>query len=471
MSENNLKYDLLIIGGGPGGYVAAIRASQLGLNVGLVERENLGGVCLNWGCIPTKALLRSSEVKHLLDNSKSYGFSIPDYKVNFEDIIKRSRTVAKSLSSGVEHLMKKNKINVHKGLAKIIESSRDQKVVKVIDKEKNELKISSKFLIIATGATSKNLPFVSSDGINILDYRTAMTPKELPKSLIIVGSGAIGSEFASFYNDLGCKVTIVEVQDKILPNEDHEISEFVLKSFKNRGIDIHINSELQSVNTKVSSVECEIKNGDKKSKLSADKLLLSVGIKPNVEDLGLEALNIEMEKGFIKTNELMKTSENGIYAIGDVTDGPWLAHKASHEGILCVDAIKGLKTHKIKKENIPGCTYSRPQIASIGLTEKKALELNHEIKVGRFPFIGNGKAIALGEPEGFIKTIFDKKTGEFLGAHLVGPEVTELIQGFAIAKKLETTEEDLMETIFPHPTLSEAMHESVLDAYDRVIHF
>ena len=249
------------------------------------------------------------------------------------------------------------------------------------------------------------------------------------------------------------------------------LKSFVLKSFENRGIDIHINSELQSVNTKVSSVECEIKNGDKKSKLSADKLLLSVGIKPNVEDLGLEALNIEMEKGFIKTNELMKTSENGIYAIGDVTDGPWLAHKASHEGILCVDAIKGLKTHKIKKENIPGCTYSRPQIASIGLTEKKALELNHEIKVGRFPFIGNGKAIALGEPEGFIKTIFDKKTGEFLGAHLVGPEVTELIQGFAIAKKLETTEEDLMETIFPHPTLSEAMHESVLDAYDRVIHF
>ena len=270
---------------------------------------------------------------------------------------------------------------------------------------------------------------------------------------------------------MGCKVTIIEVQNKILPNEDHEISEFVLKSFENRGIDIHINSELQSVNTKVSFVECEIKIGNKKNKLSADKLLLSVGIKPNIEDLGLEKLNIEMEKGFIKTDELMNTSENGIYAIGDVTDGPWLAHKASHEGILCVDAIKGLKTHKIKKENIPGCTYSRPQIASIGLTEKKALELNHEIKVGKFPFVGNGKAIALGESEGFIKTIFDKKTGEFLGAHLVGPEVTELIQGFAIAKKLETTEEDLMETIFPHPTLSEAMHESVLDAYDRVIHF
>ena len=267
------------------------------------------------------------------------------------------------------------------------------------------------------------------------------------------------------------KSTIIEVQNKILPNEDHEISEFVLKSFKNRGIDIHINCELLSVDIKNSSVECEIKIGNKKNKLSADKLLLSVGIKPNIEDLGLEELNIDMEKGFIKTNELMKTSENGIYAIGDVTDGPWLAHKASHEGILCVDAIKGLKTHKIQKENIPGCTYSRPQIASIGLTEKRALELNHEIKVGKFPFIGNGKAIALGEPEGFIKTIFDKKTGEFLGAHLVGPEVTELIQGFAIAKKLETTEEDLMETIFPHPTLSEAMHESVLDAYDRVIHF
>ncbi len=471
MSDIDLNYDITIIGGGPGGYVAAIRASQLGFNVGLIEKENLGGVCLNWGCIPTKALLRSSEVKHLLDHSKSYGFSISNYQVNFEDIIKRSRSVAKSLSSGVEHLMKKNNINVHNGTARITVSNKNKKVVEVIDQENKVHKITSKFLIIATGATSKNLPFVSSDGKNILDYRSAMTQKELPKSLIVVGSGAIGSEFASFYNDLGCKVTIVEVQNKILPNEDHEISDFVLKSFQNRGIIIHKNCELDNVEIKSSSVKCEIKSGDKKNKLSADKLLLSVGIKPNIENLGLEKLNIKMENGFISTNELMETSENGIYAIGDVTDGPWLAHKASHEGILCVDSIKGLKTHKIKKENIPGCTYSRPQIASIGLTEKKALELNYEIKIGRFPFIGNGKAIALGESEGFVKTIFDKKTGEFLGAHLVGPEVTELIQGFAIAKKLETTEEDLMETIFPHPTLSEAMHESVLDAYNRVIHF
>ena len=471
MSELNEKYDILVIGGGPGGYVSAIRASQLGFKVGVIEKENLGGVCLNWGCIPTKALLRSSEVKHLLDNSKSFGFSISNYKVNFEEIIKRSRSVAKSLSSGVEHLMKKNKIKVHNGIAKIIDSNKNNKVVEVVGFGNKTYKLHSKFLIVATGATSKNLPFVSSDGINILDYRSAMTPKALPESLVVVGSGAIGSEFASFYNDLGCNVTIIEAQNKILPNEDDEISSFVQKSFQKRGIVIHTNCELVKVENKDESVQSEIKVGDKKIKLNSSKLLLAVGIEPSINNLGLDAFKIEMEKGFIKTNDRMETSESGIYAIGDVTNGPWLAHKASHEGILCVDGIKGLKTHKINKENIPGCTYSRPQIASIGLTEKKALELKYDIKVGRFPFVGNGKAIALGESEGFIKTIFDKKTGEFLGAHLVGPEVTELIQGFAIAKKLETTEEDLMETIFPHPTLSEAMHESVLDAYDRVIHY
>ena len=471
MSELNEKYDILIIGGGPGGYVSAIRASQLGFKVGVIEKENLGGVCLNWGCIPTKALLRSSEVKHLLDNSKSFGFSISNYKVNFEEIIKRSRSIAKSLSSGVEHLMKKNKINVHNGIAKVIDSNKNNKVVEVVGSGNKTYKLHSNFLIVATGATSKNLPFVSSDGNNILDYRSAMTPKALPESLVVVGSGAIGSEFASFYNDLGCNVTIIEAQNKILPNEDDEISSFVQKSFQKRGIVIHTNCELVKVENKDESVQSEIKVGDKKIKLNSSKLLLAVGIEPSINNLGLDTFKIEMEKGFIKTNDRMETSESGIYAIGDVTDGPWLAHKASHEGILCVDGIKGLKTHKINKENIPGCTYSRPQIASIGLTEKKALELKYDIKVGRFPFVGNGKAIALGESEGFIKTIFDKKTGEFLGAHLVGPEVTELIQGFAIAKKLETTEEDLMETIFPHPTLSEAMHESVLDAYDRVIHY
>lgn len=465
------KFDLIIIGGGPGGYVAAIRASQLGFNVALIEKENLGGICLNWGCIPTKSLLRSSEIKHLLDNSNSFGFSISDYKINFDDIIKRSRSVAKTLSSGVSHLMKKNKVKVFFGSAKILNSSPNDKKIEVKNAQNELTQLNCNYLIIATGAKSKNLPFVSSDGNNVLDYKSAMVPKKLPKSLVIIGSGAIGCEFGSFYNDLGCKVTIVEVRENILPNEDIDISKFVQKSFIDRGIVIKTKNQLFDVKINNDQVICKIKNNEKNEELKTDKLLLAVGIEPNINNLGLENLDIEFKNNFINTNALMETSEKGIFAIGDVTDGPWLAHKASHEGILCVNGIKGIKTHAIKKENIPGCTYSRPQVASIGLTEKIALEQNYDIKVGRFPFIANGKAQALGECEGFIKTIFDKKTGEFLGAHLVGPEVTELIQGFAIAKKLETTEEDLMETIFPHPTLSEAMHESVLDAYNKVIHF
>ncbi len=464
------KFDIIIIGGGPGGYVAAIKASQLGFKVALIEKENLGGICLNWGCIPTKSLLRSSEIKHLIDNSNDYGFSISNYKINFGDIIKRSRSVAKNLSSGVSHLMKKNNVSVFTGHAKILKSGFDEKLVEV-QHENKFIKLSCGYIVIATGATSKNLPFISSDGNKVLDYKSAMMPKELPKSMVIIGSGAIGCEFGSFYSDLGCKITIVELQENILPSEDFEISQFVRKKFEERGIIIKTKSQLIDAKLEKSEVLCNIKVNDTNEEIKAEKLLLAIGIEPNVKNLGLENLNIDFKNNFINTNSLMETSEKGIFAIGDVTDGPWLAHKASHEGIICVNGIKGLNTHKIKKENIPGCTYSRPQVASIGLTEKRAKELNYDFKVGKFPFIANGKAQALGETDGFIKTIFDNKTGEFLGAHLVGPEVTELIQGFAIAKKLETTEQELMDTIFPHPTLSEAMHESVLDAYDKVIHF
>ncbi|MDC3116352.1 dihydrolipoyl dehydrogenase [Alphaproteobacteria bacterium] len=469
MTKNN--YDLIVIGGGPGGYVAAIKASQLGMSVALVEDKHLGGICLNWGCIPTKALLRASEIRHMLDNVGEFGFTISNIKMDINNITKRSRKVAAQLSGGISHLLKKNKVDVFEGFGYLDKGTVASKII-IIKTEKEIIRKKAQNVIIATGARSRNLPFVSSDGINIWDYKTAMTPPKLPSSLIIIGSGAIGMEFASFYNDLGVNVTVVEALSSILPNEDEDISKVVESNFKKRGMNIKTNATLKSVKTLDKSVTAEISVNGKIEKINSEKLILAIGIIANTENLGLNNYNIKLDKGHIITNEWLETDEKGIYAIGDVTAGPWLAHKASHEGILCVEKIAGHKNIKpIDKNSIPGCTYCRPQVASIGLTEKNAKSQNLNIKVGKFPFIGNGKAIALGDSEGMIKTIFNKDTGELLGAHMVGPEVTELIQGFSIAKKLETTEQELMHTIFPHPTLSESMHESVLDAYNQAIHY
>lgn len=468
---NNKIYDVIVIGGGPGGYVAAIRASQLGLSVALVEDKHLGGICLNWGCIPTKALLRASEIKHMLDNVNEFGFSVSNIKVDIKKVTERSRKVASQLSAGISHLLKKNKVKVFNGFAEIDKNTDQIKKVKIKSKDGINTELA-KNIIIATGAKSRNLPFVKSDGINVWDYKTAMTPQDLPNSLVIIGSGAIGMEFASFYNDLGVKVTVIETLTNILPNEDEDISKIVQNNFIKRGIDIKTNTSLKSVKIDNNSVSSEISTDGIKSLIKSEKLILAVGIIANTQNIGLEKFNIKTDKGHIVTNEYLETDEKGIYAIGDVTGGPWLAHKASHEAILCVEKIAGLSDlTPLDKSSIPGCTYCRPQVASIGLTEKAAKIKNINIKVGKFPFIGNGKAIALGDSEGLIKTIFNKDTGELVGAHMVGPEVTELIQGFSIAKKLETTEHELMHTIFPHPTLSEGMHESVLDAYNQAIHY
>ena len=468
---SNIDYDLFIIGGGPGGYVAAIKASQLGMSVALVEDKHLGGICLNWGCIPTKALLRASEIRHMLDNVDEFGFTVSGIKMDINNITKRSRKVASQLSSGISHLLKKNKVQVFEGFGSLVKDKTNIKKIRIKTKD-NNINKTAKNVILATGARSKNLPFVSSDGVNIWDYKTAMTPSKLPSSIIIVGSGAIGIEFASFYNDLGVDVTIVEALPSILPNEDIDISNIVKLNFEKRGIKIKTNSTLKSVTNKKNSVSAEIITNDDVETINSEKLILSIGIVANTENLGLEDFNVKIDKGHVVTNEFLETDEKGIYAIGDITDGPWLAHKASHEGILCVEKIAGHKNLKpIDKTSIPGCTYCRPQIASIGMTETQAKSKNLNLKIGKFPFIGNGKAIALGDSEGLIKTIFDQDTGELIGAHMVGPEVTELIQGFSIAKKLETTEQELMHTIFPHPTLSEGIHESVLDAYNQAIHY
>ncbi len=468
----DVDYDLIVIGGGPGGYVAAIRASQLGMTVALVEDKHLGGICLNWGCIPTKALLRASEIRHLLNNVDEFGFKVSGIKMDINNITKRSRKVASQLSSGISHLLKKNNVQVFEGFGSLAKDTSNIKKIRIKTKDNNNIEKTTKNVILAAGARSRNLPFVSSDGVNIWDYKTAMTPPKLPSSLIIVGSGAIGIEFASFYNDLGVDVTIVEALPSILPNEDIDISKIVKLNFEKRGIKIRTNSALKSVTTRENSVSAEIITNEKVETISSEKLILAIGIIANTEKLGLQDFNVKIDKGHIVTNEFLETDEKGVYAIGDITDGPWLAHKASHEGILCVEKIAGHQNLKpIDKTSIPGCTYCRPQVASIGMTETEARSKNLNLKIGKFPFIGNGKAIALGDSEGLIKTIFNKDTGELIGAHMVGPEVTELIQGFSIAKKLETTEYELMHTIFPHPTLSEGIHESVLDAYNQAIHY
>lgn len=461
------SYDLIVLGSGPGGYVAAIRASQLGLKTAIVERENLGGICLNWGCIPTKALLRSAEVFHNMKRAAEYGLAAENISADIDAVVKRSRGVASQLNKGVTGLMKKNKIDVIMGDGKIVEKGKVS-----VKTEKGEEELTAKNIIIATGARARDLPFAKADGERIWTYRHAMTPPEMPKKLLVIGSGAIGIEFASFYNDMGADVTVVEMMDRVVPVEDEEISKFLEKSLKKQGMTIMTGAGVKSIDAGAKGVKAEIEDSKGKvQKLEFSHVIVAVGIQPNVETVGLDELGIEPDERFhIKTDDMCRTNVEGIYAIGDVTGGPWLAHKASHEGVIAVEAIAGGHPHAMDVNNIPGCTYCHPQIASVGLTEAKAKAAGHDVKVGNFPFIGNGKAIALGETEGFIKTVFDAKTGELLGAHMIGAEVTELIQGYTVGKTLETTEAELMNTVFPHPTLSEMMHESVLDAYERVLH-
>ncbi len=461
------SYDLIIIGSGPGGYVAAIRAAQLGLRTAIVEREKLGGICLNWGCIPTKALLRTSEIHHYMTHASAYGLSAEKVSFDLAAIVDRSRKVAGQLNAGVKGLMKKNKIDVVEGEATIPAKGR----VKVA-KDGKSTELAAKHIIIATGARARDLPFAKADGKRIWTYRHAMVPSEMPTRLLVIGSGAIGVEFASFYTDMGAEVTIVEMLDRILPVEDEEVSAFMHKALTKQGMNIQVSAGVEKLESDGVGVKATIKSKDGKSEVqSFSHVIVAIGIVPNTEGLGLEAIGVKTDRGHIATDGYGRTSVDGIYAIGDVTGPPWLAHKASHEGVVCVEAIAGEKPHPFETWNIPGCTYSRPQIASVGLTEAKAKEAGKAIKVGKFPFIGNGKAIALGEAEGFVKTVFDAQSGELLGAHMVGAEVTELIQGYVVARQLETTEEELMHTVFPHPTLSEMMHESVLDAYGRALHY
>jgi dihydrolipoamide dehydrogenase len=459
-------YDVVVIGAGPGGYVAAIRASQLGLKTAIVEREHMGGICLNWGCIPTKAMLRSSEVFHLMHRAKDFGLSAENIGYDLDAVVKRSRGVAKQLNSGVGHLMKKNKVTTIMGEATLPAKG---KVSVRTDKGTQEL--SARNIILAPGARARELPGLEADGKRVWTYKHALVPPHMPKKLLVIGSGAIGIEFASFYNTLGADTTVVEVMDRILPVEDAEISAFARKSFEKQGMKIMTKAIVQKLDRAEDRVTAHIEANGKTETMEFDSVISAVGIVANTENLGLEKLGVKTDRSFVVTDEFCRTGVEGLYVIGDATNGPWLAHKASHEGVMVAELIAGRNdVHPVKPENIAGCTYCQPQVASVGLTEARAKEQGHDIRVGRFPFIGNGKAIALGEPEGMIKTIFDKKTGELLGAHMIGAEVTELIQGYIVGKKLETTEEDLMETVFPHPTLSEMMHESVLDAYDRVIH-
>lgn len=461
------SFDVVIVGSGPGGYVTAIRASQLGLKAAVIERAELGGICLNWGCIPTKALLRSSEIYHLMTHADDFGLSAKDIKFDVKKVVERSRAVAKQLSDGVKFLLKKNKVEVIAGEGKL----KSKGVLAVTNGGKSE-DVSAKHIIIATGARARTFPGLEPDGKLIWTYREAMLPDVMPKSLLVVGSGAIGIEFASFFNTLGAKTTVVEVMDRVLPVEDAEISGLAQKAFEKQGMTIHTGTTVEKLETGKDNVTATLKGKDGKTEsIIVDRVILAVGIVGNTEDLGLEAAGVKVERGHIVINEWGETGVPGLYAIGDVAGPPWLAHKASHEGVICVERIAGVEgLHPMETKNIPGCTYCWPQVASVGLSEEAAKAAGHKIKVGRFPFIGNGKAIALGEPEGLIKTVFDESTGELLGAHMIGAEVTELIQGYAVAKTLETTEAELMHTVFPHPTLSEMMHESVLDAYGRVLH-
>ena len=459
------NFDLIVIGAGPGGYVAAIRAAQLGMSVAIVERENLGGICLNWGCIPTKALLRSSEVFHLMHRAKEFGLSVEKPDFDLGEVVKRSRKVAGQLSGGIGHLMKKNKITTIMGTAKLTGKG---KVTVTTDKGAEEL--TAKNIVLATGARARELPGLEADGETVWTYRHALQPPHMPKKLLVIGSGAIGIEFASFYNTMGADTTVVEVMDRVLPVEDAEISAFAKKQFVKQGMKIMEKAMVKQLDRGKGTVTAHIEVGGKVEKHEFDTVISAVGIVGNVEDLGLEELGVKIDRTHVVTDEYCRTGVEGLYAIGDIAGAPWLAHKASHEGVMVAELMAGMHPHAVKPESIAGCTYCHPQVASVGYTEAKAKELGYDIKVGRFPFIGNGKAIALGEAEGMVKTVFDAKTGELLGAHMIGAEVTELIQGYVVGRQLETTEQDLMNTVFPHPTLSEMMHESVLDAYGRVIH-
>ena len=461
------SFDLVILGSGPGGYVAAIRAAQLGLSVAIVERERLGGICLNWGCIPTKALLRTSEIYHYMQHADAYGLSATGVSFDLAKVTERSRKVAGQLNSGVKSLMKKNKVTVVEGSG--ILTGATQVTVSTGDATRV---LDAKNVIIGTGARARDLPGVPADGIRIWTYRHAMVPPEMPTKLLVIGSGAIGVEFASFYNDMGAEVTVVEMLDRVLPVEDEEISAFMAKTLAKQGMRILVGAKVSDVTPGAGDVKATITTAEGKATVETfSHVIVAIGIVPNTENIGLEALGVETNRGHIVVDGFGRTNVPNLHAIGDVTGPPWLAHKASHEGIVCVENIAGQHPHAFETWNIPGCTYSRPQVASVGLTEAKAKEAGHTVKVGKFPFIGNGKAIALGEAEGFVKTIFDATTGELLGAHMVGAEVTELIQGYVIARQLETTEAELMETVFAHPTLSEMMHESVLGAYGRALHF
>ena len=462
------SFDVLVLGGGPGGYVAAIRAAQLGFATAVVEREHLGGVCLNWGCIPTKALLRTAEVAHVLrEQAKDFGFEIDNVRFDIGKAVERSRRVADRLSRGVASLMKKHDIRVLYGEAKLAGPG----LVAVRGRDEKTKDVAARHVILATGARAKSVPGFEPDGELIWTYREAMVPRLLPSSLLVLGSGAIGIEFASFYRQLGSEVTVVEVLPRILPAEDEEISKLARKVFEKQGIRIHASAKLAGVEKKDDGLVAELElDGGKTERVEAQRGISAVGITGNVEGIGLEGTAAVVDRGHVVVNEWLQTGEPGLYAIGDLAGPPWLAHKAMHEGVICVERIAGEDVQPLDTTLIPGCTYSIPQIASVGLTEEKARANGREIRVGRFPWVGNGKAIALGETDGLVKTIFDARTGELLGAHLLGPDVTELIQGYAIARGLETTQHELMRTIFPHPTLSEAMHESVLAAYDRVLH-
>jgi dihydrolipoyl dehydrogenase len=460
-------FDVIVIGGGPGGYVAAIRAAQLGFKTAVVERDQLGGICLNWGCIPTKALLRSAEVYHLMQHAADFGLSAEKIGFDIEAVVKRSRKVSSRLTGGIGSLMKKHKITVIEGSAKL-DKGKDAPEV-VVGKDR----YTAKHVILATGARARTIPAagLEPDGDKIWTYREAMVPSEMPKSLLVIGSGAIGIEFASFYRTMGAEVTVVEMMDRVLPVEDAEISAFAAKSFKKQGMNLLVSAQVEKLEKTARTVKVHVKNAKGKVEIiEVEKVIMAVGIVANIENMGLEALGVKIERGHVVNDGFGRTNVKGLYAIGDVAGPPWLAHKASHEGVVCIEKIAGEKVHPFETGNIPGCTYCHPQVASVGLTEDKAKAAGHEVKVGRFPFVGNGKAIALGDDQGLVKTIFDAKTGELLGAHMVGPEVTEMIQGYVVGRQLETTEAELMHTVFPHPTLSEMMHESVLDAYGRALH-
>ncbi|WP_299371948.1 dihydrolipoyl dehydrogenase [uncultured Kiloniella sp.] len=465
MSDTN--FDVIVLGGGPGGYVAAIRSAQLGLKTAVVEKDHLGGICLNWGCIPTKALLRSAEIYRNMKHAEDYGLSASNISFDLQKIVERSKGVSKQLNGGVGHLLKKNKVAVFDGTGTLTAAGK----MTVEGKDKKKTALTAKNIIIATGARARTLPGLEPDGKLVWTYREALRPDTMPKSMLVVGSGAIGIEFADFYSTLGADVTVVEIFDKILPVEDDEISKLAQKQLGKHGLKFRTGTKVSKLDKKSNQVTATLEKNGKTEQITVDRVISAVGVVGNIENLGLEALGIKTDRGCIVTDEFSRTNVPGVFAIGDVAGPPMLAHKAEHEGVVCIEKIAGLSAHPIDKSKIPGCTYCHPQIASVGLNEQTAKAEGRDVKIGRFPFAGNGKAIALGEAEGLVKTIFDAKTGELLGAHMIGAEVTELIQGFVVAMGLETTEEELMHTVFPHPTLSEMMHESVLDAYDRTIHF